>query len=197
VVVRIVSIYNTEDTEAWYGLGEQRERQFIKEVAPLLGLKAEINPAKACDKTAPDLLVNGKIAELKTEETPFFTARQKYGIDPQYAVSFNLGDYLSYKDKYPTMNVYFWVNWKRLEWQHPQSHLIFQVQPMFGVYRANVAAIAKQIEAGTQRLHAYKRRIADLRNERHSYGLDVRHFERLCEFNPQKTTLQAQVYPTL
>ena len=187
-----MSIYNTENTEAWYGFGERREHQFIKTVAPLLGLRAEINPTKAYDKTAPDLLINGKIAELKTEETPFFMAQTKYGIPPQYAVSFNRGDYLTYKDKYPSMDVYFWVNWKVLEWQHPQTNLIHRVQPMFGVYRISVSSIVKQIEAGTQRLHAYQRRIGDPRNERHSYGLDVRNFERLCEFNPQKTTLQAR-----
>jgi len=76
--------HNTEDTRFWYRHGEDREALFIKEVAPLLGLRAERNPAKTSDKTAPDLLVNSVEAELKTEETPFFTAQRSYGVDRDF-----------------------------------------------------------------------------------------------------------------
>jgi hypothetical protein len=179
--------HNPEDTNFWYQFGEDREAAFIKEIAPLLGLRAERNPKKDTDKSAPDLLVNSVEAELKTEETPFFTAQKRYGIDPQYAVSFNTGDYISYKKRCPTIDVYFWVHWKKMQYDRKNPPIV--VQPMFGVYRANFCMLAEAIEGHKVRPHDYLNRTYDPVNEKQSFGFDVRTFERLCEFNPTVTSL--------
>jgi hypothetical protein len=179
--------HNPEDISFWYLYGESREALFIKEVAPLLGLRAERNPAKSSDKTAPDLLVNSVEAELKTEETPFFTAKKAYGIDPQYAVSFNRGDYVSYKKRCPMIDVYFWVNWQELEYGRTNPPIV--VQPMYGIYRVNFRQLADAIECGAVRVHSYHRRVYDPINEKQSYGFDVRTFECLCQFDPKVTNL--------
>ena len=80
------------------------------------------------------ILVNGRLADLKVQETPFFKAQDHYGIDPQYAVSFNGGDYVSYKKQYPEIDIYFWVNWKMLEKEI--GGRTYKVKPLVGFYRA-------------------------------------------------------------
>ena len=69
---------NNENKKAWVELGSKYEKEFVK----LLGkcrIKAEINPQKKIDPYVPDLLVEGRVAELKTRRTPFFKTA-KYGI---------------------------------------------------------------------------------------------------------------------
>jgi hypothetical protein len=56
---------------------------------PALGCKGELNPAKQLDPYAPDLVVEGHLADLRCQRTPFFKVQELYGIDPQFAVTFN------------------------------------------------------------------------------------------------------------
>ncbi|MDO4705225.1 MAG: hypothetical protein Q4A98_03305 [Comamonadaceae bacterium] len=72
-------------------------------------MEARINPAKNMDKTAPDLIIDGAISDLKTQNTPFFTA-SRYGLDPRFAVTFNRKDYERYKRIYPSIVIYFWID---------------------------------------------------------------------------------------
>lgn len=175
-------MHDTEDIGWWYEHGNRKEDFFVEKIAPLVGLDARINPAKEDDKTAPDLIISGKEAELKTQETPFFTAKKNCGVDPQYAVTFNHGDYLSYKRKHPDLDIYFMVNWQKLSYKTKQG-LEITVMPLKAVYRVNFKEIQRQIESGQARLHEYLRRKGDPLNETHSYGLDLRSFELLKDFS--------------
>jgi hypothetical protein len=174
---------DTEDKLVWCADGVEREKDFVVRVAPSLKLDAKINPAKETDPYAPDLIVNGKISDLKSQTTPFFTARKAFkskvrpeGIDPQYAVSFNRKDYIRYKEHYPGLDIYFWVEWKSLEgWGK-------KVRPLVGVYKAPFSQLAASIEDEETSLHEYQRRVEDQAgNARDSYGFDVREFEKIHE----------------
>lgn len=174
---------DTEDKLAWCADGIEREIDFVERIAPRLKLNAKINPEKKTNPFAPDLLVNEKMADLKSQTTPFFTARKAFkapqqpgGIDPQYAVTFNRKDYLRYREQYPELDIYFWVEWKELE------NYGTKVRPLIGVYRVPFSQLAAHIESGEAKLHTYQRRESDqMGNARDSYGFDVRNFETLYQ----------------
>jgi len=139
-------------------------------------LTAAINPKKSTDPFAPDLVVNGRLADLKAASTPFFTAQRIFGIDPQFAYTFNKKDYERYKQFYPDIDVFVWIHWNKFQWNS------IEIKPMVGIYRVSFEEIAARIEAGTVILHQYKRRTADTAgNARDSYGFDVRAFETLSQ----------------
>src|SRR5262245_5095651 len=107
-----MAMHDPEDAQWWYRFGADKAKEFAERVAPKIGLSnTTLNPDKKIDYNAPALIVGGVLSAIKTQETPFFKARKYYGIDPQYAFSFNQGDYLLYKDKYPDLPIYVWINW--------------------------------------------------------------------------------------
>ncbi|RJX45190.1 hypothetical protein DM826_00390 [Halonotius aquaticus] len=159
---------DTENKAPWLRFGEQREATFLDSVAPALGLAARENPAKADDPTALDLLVEGEPADLKTQETPFFTAERKYGLPPQHVVTFNANDYERYKQK-GDPDIFFWVRWRE-----ELSGWGAEVEEMEGVWRTSVAQIEALVEAGQAPLHRYQRRQGDQENANASYLLDLR-----------------------
>jgi hypothetical protein len=184
-------VRDTEDKLAWCADGIEREKDFVVRVAPWLKLDVKINPEKETNPYAPDLLVNGKVSDLKSQTTPFFTAKRAFktpmrpeGIDPQYAVTFNRKDYLRYKEHYPSLDVYFWVEWRELEGYS------IKVRPLVGIYKVPFTQLAVSIENGDAKLHQYRRRVADqVGNAKDSYGFDVRDFETLLqEFKDGKTS---------
>jgi hypothetical protein len=66
--------HDTEDRSWWYIHGERLEERFVSICRERLKIGAMINPEKARDSTVPDLVVEGVLADLKTQNTPFFTA---------------------------------------------------------------------------------------------------------------------------
>ena len=167
---------DTENKEPWLAFGEQREDTFIKEVAPRLGLSARKNPEKETDPTAIDLIVDGKPTDLKTQETPFFTAEKKYDLPPQYVVTFNENDYYRYKEK-NSLDVIFWVRWHETVKGWGAS-----VEPMEGVWRVSFEHIEADIDEREVPLHQYKRRKGDLKNANASYLLNLRTMDCLARF---------------
>lgn len=69
--------------------GADREKTFVEEICPKIGLQAIINPQKAADPYSYDLVVGGNKADLKCQERPFFVAGAQYDISTKYAVTFN------------------------------------------------------------------------------------------------------------
>jgi len=171
-------MHDTEDKQWWVIEWAKKEHLFVTQVCPALGLVAAINPAKQHDRYAPDIVVDGKLADLKCQQTPFFKARVLYSLDPQYVVTFNRKDYLRYQRLYPRIVIYFWLDWQLREMQIERS--TFAVQPLAGVWRAPFAQLAALIQTGNTPLHAYRRRQGDLQgNAKESYLLDVRALECL------------------
>jgi hypothetical protein len=108
------SCISPEDKLYWCDQGEREERDFVHFLAPAHGLAATINPCKWYDHFAPDLLVDGKLADLKTQRMPFFTAG-RYGLDPQFAVTLNVGDVARYQQHSDDLSILFWVRWDTVD----------------------------------------------------------------------------------
>ena len=116
--------------------------------------------------------MEGSLADLKTQNTPFFTA-SRYRLDPRFAVTFNRKDYERYKNLYPTIIIYFWIDWKQTEWKGNK------VDYYSGIFRIPFSDLALMIENGAPE-HSYKRRYGDTAgNAKSSFLLDVRNFEAL------------------
>lgn len=166
--------HNPEDKVWWLQHGLELEYQFVKICQEELHIKAEINPAKSDSPTAPDLLVDGKIADLKVQNTPFFSAT-KYSMNPKYTVTFNRKDFEQYSSLYPEIVIYFWVNWTQLAWKD------YRVQKLNAIYKADFSQIADQIKSGTAKEHWYIHRRGDTRgNAQSSFLLDIRTFQRVA-----------------
>ncbi|HEY2326660.1 MAG TPA: hypothetical protein VGH52_04155 [Gaiellaceae bacterium] len=171
-------MHSLEDKEWWCAAGEDKERAFVEQVLPLLGFSGEINPAKQEDRFAPDLVVNGHLADLKSQRTPFFKAQELFGVDPQFAVSFNDKDYRRYAEHYPELDIYYWVVWQTTTRRIGSKER--SVKPMAGVWRATFAAMRYRIEHESVRSHTFLHRLLDgPGNGKSSYMFDVRKFEFL------------------
>ena len=162
----------------WVIEWRKQEDAFVEEVAPRLNIEAIINPEKQTNPYAPDLLVNGELADLKCQQTPFFKSYVLYKIPNQYAVTFNKKDFLSYKEKYPSIVIYYWLNWTEIS--KSIRDIVYTVKPMTGIWRVDFSYLQEIIENQQTHLHTYKRRVGDsLGNALNSYVLDVRKFQNL------------------
>jgi len=94
--------------------GAEFEKVFIDKHRDLC---LTINTDKYRNKYSPDLIntKNRSLADHKTQDTSFFLSKERYGINPQYAVSFNEKDYLRYTSLYPGIDIYFWVDWQAVK----------------------------------------------------------------------------------
>lgn len=151
--------------------GQKKEREFLELIRhqgidiygiSLLGLKYE-----------PDFQQYGKLAELKTQETPFFMAQERYGLDPQYCVSFNRYDYERYSADYPGLLIYFWVKWETLEAHIGQR--TFVLRPLHGIWL--LTAERMHLLVGKAKEHFYKERGGQ--NKKSSFGLDLREMDMI------------------
>jgi len=146
---------DNEDKLAWCKHGEALESRFISEIAPLAKINAEINPEKiAGDKYAHDLMANGKKADLKCVNTPFFRARD-HGFTPDNTVTFNHKDYLRYMYKYPDLWVLFWVKWE------DQERYGIKVHARHGLWIASMEMIDNLITHRRTGFHRYMNRTED------------------------------------
>lgn len=160
---------SNEDKAAWAEYGQAAESEFCIWAA-LVGIDAKLNPAKATDPYTFDLLLDGKPADLKTVRTPFYSSRIIYGIEPQYAVTFNLKDAERYRAMYPDIRVVFDVRFT--EWH---VHSNYAIEPMRLVAAGTLDEIAAAVwQCGSQK-HEYAARTDDRNgNAKASWVFDVR-----------------------
>ena len=173
-----VEHHDLQDKSHWCKDGEEIEEVFVRLYGAQLNLA--INPAKATDPYAPDLIntATGKLADLKMQSTPFFKAQKLYGVDGTYAVVFNEKDKLRYQEKYPDIIIYYWVNWIAVKFKMGSTETT--VQPMHGVWSTALQKFLKYLE--TCPIHYYQQRVNDnKRNAKGSYVCDIRNevFEKL------------------
>ena len=102
---------NTEDKQAWCDYGDTAERTFAASRLLEIGLGGHINPQKKTNPYVHDLYVQFP-SDLKTVRTPLFKSMELYGIDPQYAVTYNHKDATRYTEMYPNIIVIFDIPWK-------------------------------------------------------------------------------------
>lgn len=169
---------DTEDKLAWceqYG----NETEFLFATTRMfdLGIPTYPNPEKKDNKFAHDLCSVFK-TDLKTVRTPLFMADELYGIDPQYAVTFNLKDGNRYKELYPNIIVLFDVKWEVTEKEI--NNKIYTVKPMHVTVAGFLTDIKNAIrQAGSHKIE-YKRRVEDTSgNAKTSYVFDIRSLHKL------------------
>lgn len=174
--------HDTEDKNWWCHHGENLEVSFVEICREQLHLDMQINPEKAKDRYAPDLIVHDGekyiIADLKTQNTPFFTA-SRYGMDPRYAVTFNRKDYTRYKTRYPDIVIFFWLDWVQTRWKDQE------VAPLAGIFQCPFRFLLDEIEKGNAKEHFYLARKYDTAgNAKSSFLFDVRSFH--CLFKDEQ-----------
>ena len=162
-----------EDRTGYLAFGRQKETEFVWEAAKY-GLRVRINPEKEQDPKAPDLVVGEELAELKWQGDPFFKVEEKYGLNPRFTVSFNAKDVRRYTKKFPTLDIYFWIQWTTF------SRYGVEVDPLEGVWHAPFPSIIAAMERYSPPLHHYRNRTADRwGNAQGSYLLDLRWFTEI------------------
>ena len=167
----------TEDKQAWCSHGEELEREFVNRRLPSFNIGGGINPHKSTDKYTHDLNIIFP-ADLKSVRTPLFKAQELYGIDPQYAVTFNVKDQKRYTKLYPNIVVAFDVKWETTSMVIGSS--VYEVLPMHRTYVGFLRDIANAIKAsGCQQIN-YARRVDDTAgNAKTSWVFDVRHLHEM------------------
>jgi len=163
---------DTEDKQAWCTYGEEKEDSFVKTRLSELGLAGFTNPAKKLDKYTHDLFVSFQ-ADLKTVRTPLFKAHKLYGIDPQYAVTFNHKDVERYKQLYPNIIVIFDVMWEQLSKEI--GGVVYTVKPMHITAAGFIHDIRRAVIRSGSKTINYARRVDDTQgNAKLSWVFDVR-----------------------
>ena len=172
----------TEDKALWCKSAPKWEDRFVKDIAPQLNLTAEPNNKE--DKYAPDLIVNGGLADLKYSTNPFILST-RYGVkDPRYAHAFNEKDFRRYILLYPDIQIYFWHEFEHKEYVINNEST--WIEPMNAVWTVAFPYLAKLINANAFPLHQYRRRTNDLSgNAKASYilNLELKNFNFLGTVN--------------
>jgi hypothetical protein len=173
-----------ENKGAWCLRGISEEIAFVSKYGQQLGVL--INPGKRWNKYAPDLITASQaLGDVKTQNTPFFQARERFGIDPQFAVVFNLKDEKNYRESHPEVVIYYWVDWVAVRfvsyYQPGEVAYEIRVPPMTGVWRIDFRELRKMCASAP--VHKYLRRVNDkVGNAKDSYVLDLRNpaFEKVA-----------------
>ena len=167
---RQVTHHDLQDKGMWCQSGATKEEVFVKKYGAQLNLI--INPEKQTNPYVPDLLniSNNTLADLKTQNTPFFQARSRFGLDPQYVVVFNQKDQLRYQKLYPDIEIYFAIDWQVIKFE---GYRTINVKPMLGIYFIPFGKLNALCQKAP--LHSYTQRENDQKgNAKGSYVLDVR-----------------------
>jgi len=174
----IVSYHDLQDKSRWCRDGETMEQAFVRQNGQTLGYI--MNPEKVTNPFVPDLLSTrtNTLTDLKSQHSPFFKAGELYGIDPTFAVVFNVKDRERYQQQYPLIDILYFVDWV------PVSADIYgrkyHVAPLKGIYKTSFQNLLTLLNKS--RIHTYKQRIGDTKgNAKDSYVIYVRDpiFERL------------------
>lgn len=164
-----VNQHDLQDKGTWCKEGASKEEVFVELFGNKLGLI--INPEKETNPYAPDLLntSNGVLADLKTQNTPFFQAKPRFNLDPQFTVVFNGKDRERYKANYSSIEIYFAVDWQIVRFE---SYQIIKVDPMVGVWFIKFPELERLLEKAP--LHSYQQRQFDQKgNAKGSYILSL------------------------
>lgn len=164
-----VSQHDLQDKGAWCKTGLSQEEAFVELFGRKLGLI--MNPEKKTNPFAPDLFntKSNQLADLKTQNTPFFQAKSRFNLDPQYTVVFNKKDRDRYQEMYPNIEIYFAVDWLVTKFA---GYSTIEVQPMFGIWYIPFTSLDALLEKAP--LHPYLQRTNDNKgNAKESYILNL------------------------
>jgi len=172
----IVTPSDLQNKKLWCKDGEKIEEAFVSKYGNQLGLI--INPEKSTNPYAPDLIKYSNIADLKTQNTPFFKAKKLYNIDPSYAVVFNRKDAERYWKLYRDIIIYFWVEWHSVKFV--MGSFEQEVEYINGVWSIKFIDLVKLLKIAPE--HHYQQRVNDKKgNAKSSFVLNIKNpaFKRL------------------
>ncbi len=158
----------------WCLHGASIEKTFVQ----MFGEKLDviINPEKRNSPYVLDLLniKHNIFSDLKTQNTPFFKSEKKYGINPQFAVTFNEKDVTRYRNYLEEglneIFIYFWIDWVPIRWEMGKQSI--SVEPMKGVWGIRFTNILKILNESPT--HDYLQRKDDkIGNAKQSYILNI------------------------
>ena len=167
---QIIQHHDLQDKGVWCRSGASKEEVFVDLYGKQLDLI--INPDKITNPYVPDLknTQTGQLADLKTQNTPFFQAQSRFDYDPQYTVVFNKKDKDRYRQKYPILAIYFAIDWQAIRFEGRQR---ISVSPMVGVWKIPFLELDVLLEQAP--FHEYQQRTNDTKgNAKGSYVLDIR-----------------------
>ena len=181
-------VANTEDKASWCEqYGEDVERGFTVGRLYELGLAGHLNLSKRQDKYTHDLFVSFP-ADLKTVRTPLYKAQELYGVDPQYAVTFNCKDAARYRSLYPSIVVIFDVRWENCA--KDLGGRRYSVDDMHLTAAGFLTSISEAVRRSGNRVHTYGRRVNDTAgNAKDSWVFDIRHLQELGDSAPATARL--------
>lgn len=170
-------VHATEDKSYWCkAYGPDVEKPFAQSLERF-GLVGALNPLKESDPFSHDLVVNFP-SDLKTVRTPLFKAQELYGIDPQFAVTFNRKDMRRYMQLYPNIVVFFDVQW--ISCQASFGGKTHYVQDMRLLASGFLTDIQRAIVADGLQMHTYQRRVNDTNgNAKESWVFDIRRLHQI------------------
>jgi hypothetical protein len=165
---------NNQNLKAWRKWHLGMTKIFVNKVAPCFGISAKINLGKLEDRGTVDVLVESGGQDIPTElavvNTPYYTA-WKHGVNPDYAVSFNVRQLETLSAvEVPTL-IIFWV-------EYPSS-IAFgrRIEATRRVYWNWVSKFVAQVRKNKPPMHEYNERKEDPgENAESSYVLDIRNY---------------------
>jgi len=165
-----ITHHDLQDKGPWCQHGASKEEVFVLTYGKKLDII--VNPAKKTDPYAPDLLNNlsNKLGDLKVQNTPFFQAKERFSLDPQFTVVFNKKDRDRYNRLHPNLDIYFWVDWIVISFISGAQNI--SVNPMCGIWHIPFASLNALCDSAP--LHEYGQRRHDTRgNARSSYVISL------------------------
>jgi hypothetical protein len=174
---KVITNADLQNRPVWYQHGVDKEDVFVDRYGTRFDVL--INPAKTYDSTALDLIHNNHLADLKCQNTPFFSAR-RYDIDPTYAVTFNLKDAYNYGKwgkNHEEITVFYWVDWVAVNMI--SNGKAYSANPLTGVWKIKYSFLEEMRK--TAPIHWYLQR--DRQYERNPVMQ-----KRLSEFEPRLVT---------
>ena len=149
------------------------EPQFMAEIAPQDGLDARPNPECAENFCAPDMIVNGELADLKWRCSPVYQAQELYGVPGQYAVTLNTNKVSRYMQNWPEMKLYVYLEWPRQQvCIHGRRYAVSRKRELWVLTIEKLAQLVWHLP-----IHTYRERAAG--NATASYVLNILEGERL------------------
>lgn len=158
---------DTENRKSFYDRANDWERVFISNHEG----KVIQNPSRSISKFAPDLFLldSSESADLKLLFEPYYKSKEKFGIDPLFAWSFNDSDFREYQLKYGD-------HFKIIIWQRFEKSSMFgvDIEETEKIWGTTIFDIKREIRK-SKNFHKYIRRQNDTNgNSYASHILDLR-----------------------
>jgi hypothetical protein len=162
---------DVEDKKAWCEFGEKLENEFLEKVSKNYRINVARNKIKDDNPYTHDIWTIVP-SDLKFIRTPFYKAKDLYGIESRYAITMNDKDVIHYKE-YPLFLIVFDILYE--DWMEEREIRV-----------ATIHQIISLIDENKAKKHILKNRINDTKgNGKANWIFDYRWFSKI--FKKQST----------